>query len=84
VGVVHREGGFRFVIFVDDHEPAHVHVLGGGEMRVRLIGPDGLPQMMGNKGYKAADRRKVMDIVLQHQAKFMTKWIDIHGQSKKG
>jgi len=34
--VIHREAGLRFVIFVNDHQPAHVHVFGDGEAKVDL------------------------------------------------
>lgn len=38
-----RAFGFRFVIFSNDHSPAHVHVLGqGGEAKIVLEGPDGI------------------------------------------
>jgi hypothetical protein len=40
---VHREGGFRFVIYRDDHPPAHVHVIKDGEIIVQLLGPAGQP-----------------------------------------
>jgi Domain of unknown function (DUF4160) len=55
---IHRESGYRFVIFIDDHEPAHVHVHGDGEMKINLVTADGLPQMVGFVGFKAADRRQ--------------------------
>ena len=29
-----RAGGLRVVIFVDDHEPAHVHVFGDGQAKI--------------------------------------------------
>jgi hypothetical protein len=32
---VHRAHGLRVVIFVDDHEPAHVHVFGDGRAEIR-------------------------------------------------
>lgn len=38
---VHREGGFRVVIFTDDHEPAHVHVYGDGTAKIALVGDEG-------------------------------------------
>jgi hypothetical protein len=34
-----REGGLRVRIYTDDHEPAHVHVVGDGIARVSLV-PD--------------------------------------------
>jgi len=40
---VHRAYGFRFVIFSNDHSPAHVHVCGqGGEAKIVLAGPGGI------------------------------------------
>jgi hypothetical protein len=40
---VHRAYGFRFVIFSNDHSPAHVHVFGqGGEAKIVLAGPGGI------------------------------------------
>ncbi len=34
---VHREQGFRVVIYPNDHLPSHVHVQkGGGEARINL------------------------------------------------
>jgi hypothetical protein len=37
VPTVHRAGGLRFVVFTNDHSPAHVHAIGvGGEARIEL------------------------------------------------
>jgi hypothetical protein len=32
-----RSAGMRFVIYTDDHEPAHVHVYGDGEARINIL-----------------------------------------------
>lgn len=32
---VHREAGLRFIIFVDDHPPPHVHVVGDGKAKIQ-------------------------------------------------
>jgi hypothetical protein len=41
VVTVLRAEGFRVVIYVNDHAPAHVHVLGTGEAKINLLGaPD--------------------------------------------
>jgi hypothetical protein len=71
---IHREGGFRFAICRDDHEPAHVHVLGDGEVVVNLIGVDGRPEVRDAYGATRADIRKTMTIVTARQVEFMAKW----------
>ena len=32
-----REAGMRFVIYTDDHEPAHTHIYGDGEARINIL-----------------------------------------------
>ena len=44
--VIHRAHGLRFVIYTMDHEPAHVHVFGDGEMKVNIAGADRLPEIV--------------------------------------
>jgi hypothetical protein len=54
---VHRDGGLRFAIFKDDHDPAHVHVSGSGEAKVNLIGPLGYPIVEWSIGLTKGDLR---------------------------
>jgi len=74
---VHRQHGFRFMIFSDDHEPAHVHVMGDGGMKVTICGAGGLPEMVYAIGVKAKDRRRVMDTVVERQEEFLARWAEI-------
>ena len=76
--LVHRAFGLRFVIFSDDHEPAHVHVYGDGEARIAIAGPDGLPVMLSSIGMKATVKRRAMDEVLAHQERLFAQWRRIH------
>ena len=76
---VHREAGFRFIIFVDDHEPAHVHVVGDGKAKINLVGPDGKPELIYNDGLKAGDLRKAMLIVAEQQEAMLERWDEYHG-----
>jgi histidinol phosphatase-like PHP family hydrolase len=76
---IHREYGFNFAILTDDHEPAHVHVYGDGELKINIVGPDGLPEEVYNIGFKANDRRRAMVVVRERQAQFLAKWDEIHG-----
>jgi hypothetical protein len=77
---VHREGSFRFVIYTDDHEPAHVHVIVGGEMKVTIRGASGLPEVTSVVGIKTRDRRRVMDIIRNRQDELLAAWREIHGE----
>ena len=76
---VYRAHGLRFVIYLDDHEPAHVHVLGDGELKVALAGAGGLPQMIYAVGMKAGDQRKAMDVLRDNQAWFLSEWNRLQG-----
>lgn len=76
---MHREAGLRFVVFTNDHDPAHVHVVGDGAAKVNLAGPDGKPELVYNDGLKAGDLRKAMRIVEERQAAMLERWSAIHG-----
>lgn len=76
---VHREAGLRFVIFTDDHKPAHVHVIGDGNSKIDLTGPDGKPELVTNDGFKAGDLRKALRIVAERRALLLEKWDEYHG-----
>jgi hypothetical protein len=80
VSTVHREHGLRFVIYTDDHEPAHVHVFGDGEMKIVIAASDGFPLAVWSVGMKRADRRKAMDVMLERQAEFLARWREIQGE----
>lgn len=79
---IHRQHGLRFVIYTMDHDPAHVHVFGDGEMKVSIRGADGLPEIVWSIGMKAPARRRAMDVVREHQAGFLARWHAIHGASE--
>ena len=77
--VVHREAGLRFVIFKDDHEPAHVHVLGDGDAKIRLFGNDGLPKVEEAKRMKRPVLKRAKNIVKEQQFMLMNRRKEIHG-----
>ena len=74
---IHREAGMRFVIYSDDHEPAHVHVAAGGS--ANLLGLDGAPELVRSFGLKTGELRKAMRIASERQEEFLRKWNEIHG-----
>ena len=74
-----RADGLRVVIFVDDHQPAHVHVFGDGHARVNLLGADGAPELIWADGMTRGEVRRAMRIVIEHQALLLARWESIHG-----
>ena len=75
---VHREGGFRFTIYRDDHEPAHVHVQKDGEVIVNLVGAGGRPEVRDARNTSTADIRKIVGIVNTRHFDFLRKWQEMH------
>jgi hypothetical protein len=73
-----RESGFRFVIFTDDHEPAHVHVYGDGEAKIQLVGRQGEPELVWMQRMKSGDVRKAMAIVFRHRSELLARWRQMH------
>jgi hypothetical protein len=77
---VHRAHGFRFVIFVNDHGPPHVHVLGqGGEARIVLEGSSGI-RLDWVAGISRGDLRRVMQEVGRERERLIAMWRRIHGR----
>ena len=77
-----RQGGFRIVIYPNDHVPAHVHVLkGDGGVRIDLgsIEPLLSPSLMSVTG-KISDKdvAKALWLVREHQIELLEKWSEIH------
>jgi hypothetical protein len=76
---VHRLGNLRFVIFSNDHEPAHVHVVGpASEAKIQLSGTNGLT-LVWQHGFGRADLRRIMFEVRGQRDMLMKRWSDIHG-----
>lgn len=76
---VHRAFGYRFVIFVNDHSPPHVHVAGpDGEAKITLEGAEGL-RLDWVAGIPRADMRRIMREVQRERARLIEEWRRIHG-----
>jgi len=70
-----REAGFRFVIYTDDHEPAHVHVYGDGEARINVIDL----AVLSNRRMTKRDLQVALNIVQANRGLFLKEWQRIHG-----
>jgi hypothetical protein len=76
---VFRAQGLRVIIFVDDYQPAHVHVFGDGHAKINLLGADGAPELVWVEGMTRVEVRRAMRIVLEQQAVLLARWEEIHG-----
>jgi hypothetical protein len=75
-----RAHGLRVVIFVNDHEPAHVHVFGDGEAKINLLG-EGAPALVWADNMSRGEVRRAMRTVVEQQAFLLVRWEEIHGRA---
>ncbi|HYX04194.1 MAG TPA: DUF4160 domain-containing protein [Reyranella sp.] len=81
---VHRIGDLRFVVFLDDHEPPHVHVFaGGGEAKLLLDPSGGRPSLVWARGFDRAALRRAMRETLARRAKLLAAWRRVHDRKEK-
>ena len=71
-----KADGFRFIIFINDHEPAHVHVFRDGEAKINLVGR---PELVWAQRMSKSNIRRALGLTQAHQDLFLTRWRDIHG-----
>jgi hypothetical protein len=75
-----RVDGLRFVIYPNDHRPAHIHVIGGGcEAVFFLNAPSGPPELRENYGFTLKALQKVERRLAQNLASLTVEWRKIHG-----
>jgi Domain of unknown function (DUF4160) len=77
---VPRLGGLRVVVYVNDHRPAHVHVIGQGHEAVfELNNPPGAVTLRENYGFARRDLIRIERGLLQNLAMLWSEWEKIHG-----
>lgn len=74
-----RSGGLRVVIYLDDHEPAHVHVLGDGEAKIDLGFASGELELVWARGFSNADLRRAFRLVRDNREALIARWREYHG-----
>jgi hypothetical protein len=71
--------GLRVVVYLNDHRPAHVHVLGKGcEAVFDLHCPQGPPAVRENYKFSQHDLGKIAGELTSHIELLCAKWRDIH------
>lgn len=78
MATVHREQGFTFHIWPNDHEPPHVHAYKGGALVVITISQQ--PEVRKVKGMNDPDVVRAVRIVIANIDLLMEGWRRFHGQ----
>ena len=72
-----RVGGLRFVIYPNDHPPAHVHIIGPGWGVVVNLRGQVVREVIGPCSER--DARRALDLAREHRAALLKAWRRIHG-----
>jgi len=73
-------GAYRVVIFVNDHSPAHVHVIGaGGFAKVQLGDTPADVALVETMGISRVRLRRVVGEIIARHAECRNVWSKIHG-----
>ncbi|MBV8210503.1 MAG: DUF4160 domain-containing protein [Burkholderiaceae bacterium] len=77
---VKRIGGFRVVIYPNDHRPAHVHVIGVDREAVFNLGcPNGPPVLRENYGCTGQEITTISNALAADITALCRVWSIIHG-----
>ena len=80
-----RFDGVRFVVYVDDHPPPHVHAFyAETEAILDLLPGDGIAianrqRAIDPPDAKASDLKKILKVAHSHEATLRELWQSIHG-----
>ena len=78
---IHRERGFRFLVWPNDHPPPHVHAHYGDEKAVIDIGTGEVPPSIRDpRTMRPPNLRRALDIVRRHQDLMLRGWEKYHDE----
>ena len=77
MSTVHRESGFTFRIWSNDHAPPHIHAWKGGAVVVVELDPIAVREV---KDMKANDIVRAVRIVEAQREKMLSKWRELHDE----
>jgi hypothetical protein len=77
MATVHRENGFEFRIWPNDHAPPHVHAWkAGGTAKIELVDGFGVVKV---RGMSEMDLVRAVRIVMENVDELLNAWEEIHG-----
>jgi hypothetical protein len=73
------EGGYRIVIFPNDHPPAHVHIIKDDlDAKVQL---DPI-EFIEEPDFNPRQMKRILKLVREHQQELLDKWDEIHPEGR--
>jgi hypothetical protein len=76
-----RRDGFRFVIWLNDHLPPHVHIFKAGNELIVNLGIGGqLPVVRLNHGMSRSEENNALLVTALNNIAFLEHWEEIHGK----
>jgi hypothetical protein len=70
-----RVDGYSFRIYLNDHTPAHTHVVKAeNEARVTLE----TIAVMNNLGFNQREIKRILEIAIEHQDELLAAWDEYH------
>ena len=77
-----RFDGLRVTIYLNDHWPAHVHVIGrGSEAVFNLKCPTGPIELRENYEFSRRDIARIQIVLTRHLEELCWAWEEIHGSA---
>ncbi len=75
-----RFAGLRAAIYPNDHQPAHVHVIGKGcEAVFNLNCPNGPPELRENYGFGLKELNHIEAVLVAGLTDMCREWERLHG-----
>lgn len=74
---VHEEEGCQFFVYLNEHNPPHVHIRLGDGLVVLYL--DETVSVWKTDNVKANEIRKARRVALANRAKLLQAWAKIHG-----
>ena len=75
-----RQDGFDIRMYLDDHDPPHIHAFrAGGQAKIAIGNSLTIPNLILVQGMNAKDAKKAIEIVLEYQTQLLAKWEEYHG-----
>ena len=81
---IDRIDASRVVIYLNDHRPAHVHVVQGERSAVLILHcPNGPLELRENIGFSRTEMRHILEESLSRLALFCGEWERHHGPDRQ-